>query len=95
MGLLGDEAQVEAQFGMFGDSATLDARYHGLRQTCHRLKNSIGGTRWNSKVTWAVRNLVSIRFETVLASVQDRCSVCIKHTIGIEIVLDALDGTPR
>jgi hypothetical protein len=26
MGLLGDEAQVEAQFCPFGDSATLDAR---------------------------------------------------------------------
>jgi hypothetical protein len=26
MGLLGDEAQVEAQFGPFGGSATLDAR---------------------------------------------------------------------
>jgi hypothetical protein len=26
MGLLGDEAQVEARFGQFGDSATLDSR---------------------------------------------------------------------
>jgi hypothetical protein len=26
MGLLGDEAQVEARYGTFGDSATLDAR---------------------------------------------------------------------
>jgi hypothetical protein len=26
MGLLGDEAQVEARFGPFGDSATLDAQ---------------------------------------------------------------------
>jgi hypothetical protein len=26
MGLLGDEAQVEARFGPFRDSATLDAR---------------------------------------------------------------------
>jgi hypothetical protein len=34
MGLLGDVAQVEARFGPFGDSATLDARLvHGLRQT--------------------------------------------------------------
>jgi hypothetical protein len=44
MGLLGDEAQVEAQFGPFGDSATLDARLvHGLRRTYRRLGNSIGG----------------------------------------------------
>jgi hypothetical protein len=49
MGVLGDEAQVEARFGPFGDSPTLDARLvHGLRQTYHRLSNSIGGTRWNS-----------------------------------------------
>jgi hypothetical protein len=26
---------------------------------------------------------------------QDRCTVCIEHTIGIEIILDTLDGTPR
>jgi hypothetical protein len=45
MGLLGDEAQVKAQFGPFGDSATLDARsVHGLCQTYRRLGNSIGGT---------------------------------------------------
>jgi hypothetical protein len=49
MGLLGDEAQVQARFRPFGDSATLDARLvHGLRRTYRRLRNSIGGTRWNS-----------------------------------------------
>ena len=26
---------------------------------------------------------------------QDRRTVCAEHTIGSEIVLDALDGTPR
>ena len=32
MVLLGDEAQLEARFGPFGDSANLDARWvHGLR----------------------------------------------------------------
>jgi hypothetical protein len=49
MGLLGDEAQVEAQFGPFGDSAALDARLmHGLHRMYCRLRNSIGGNRWNS-----------------------------------------------
>jgi hypothetical protein len=49
MGLLGHEAQVEARFSPFGDSATLDARLvHGLRRTYRRLINSIGGTRLNS-----------------------------------------------
>jgi hypothetical protein len=51
-GLLGDEAQVEARFGTFGDSATVDARLVlGLRRMCRRLGNSIGGIRWNSEVT--------------------------------------------
>jgi hypothetical protein len=36
-----------------------------------------------------------IYFEVVLVSVQDRCTVCTEHIIGIEIVLDILDGTPR
>jgi hypothetical protein len=27
--------------------------------------------------------------------VQDRCTVCIEHTIGSEIILDVPDGTPR
>jgi hypothetical protein len=40
-------------------------------------------------------NLVSICFEIVLASEQDRCSVSVKRTIGSLMVLDALDGTPR
>jgi hypothetical protein len=46
-------------------------------------------------VTWVVWNLVLVRLEIVLVLVQDRCTVCTDHTIGIEIVLDALDGTPR
>ena len=38
MVLLGDEAQLEARFGPFGDSANLDATLvHGLRRTYHRL----------------------------------------------------------
>jgi hypothetical protein len=46
MGLLGDEAQMEAWFGPFGDSATLDSRLvHGLRRMYRRLKNTIGRTR--------------------------------------------------
>ena len=33
--------------------------------------------------------------EIVLTSMQDRCMVCAKRTIGLEIRLDAPDGTPR
>jgi hypothetical protein len=56
MVLLGDDAQVDAHFGPYGDSANLDednvsigARLdHGLRQTYHRLRNCFGHTRWYS-----------------------------------------------
>ena len=41
MVLLGDEAQLEARFGPFGDTANLDARsVHGLRRMYHRLAKS-------------------------------------------------------
>jgi hypothetical protein len=46
-------------------------------------------------VTCAVWNLVFVRLEIVFVSVQDRGTVCTEHTIGIEIVLETLDGTPR
>jgi hypothetical protein len=49
MGLLGDEAQVEAWFGPFGE---------------------------------------------VLLLMHDWCMVCVKRTVGLEIVLEAPDGTP-
>ena len=39
-------------------------------------------------------NLLSVRLETVLVSVQDMCTVCVKCTIGSEIILDAPDGIP-
>jgi hypothetical protein len=44
---------------------------------------------------WAMWNLVTVCLEVVLVSVQDRCLVCAKHTIGSEIILDVPDGTPR
>ena len=40
-------------------------------------------------MTQVISNHVSIRLATVLVSVQDRCMVCAKRTIGLEIVLDA------
>ena len=43
--LLGEEAQVEARFGLFGDSANLDTRWvHGVRGTYYMLKNQFGHT---------------------------------------------------
>jgi hypothetical protein len=40
-------------------------------------------------------DLVSVHLEIVLVSVQDRSTVCTKHIIASEIILDAPDGTPR
>jgi hypothetical protein len=44
---------------------------------------------------WVMWNLVSVRLEIVLVSVQYRCMVCAVHTIVSEIVLEAPDKTPR
>jgi hypothetical protein len=42
---LGDEAQLEACFGLFRDIANLDARsVHDLRRMYHRLGNRFGRT---------------------------------------------------
>jgi hypothetical protein len=96
MVLLGDEAQVDARFGLFGDRVNLDAReVHGLRRTYRRLRNRLGRIQWISYVTLVMWNLVSIHLETVVLSVQDRCTACAKPTIGTKIVLDAPDCTPR
>ena len=50
MVLQGDEAQVEARFGLFG---------------------------------------------VVLILTQDRCTVCAERTIGLEMILDTIDGTEQ
>jgi hypothetical protein len=53
MELQGDVGQIEAQFGPFGDSVNLHTRLvHDLCQTCNRLENYFGHTRWDFKVTW-------------------------------------------
>ena len=40
-------------------------------------------------MTRVMSNHVSVRLEMVLVSVQDRCMVCAKRTIGSETILDA------
>jgi hypothetical protein len=44
---------------------------------------------------WVVWKLILVHLETVLLLVHNWCTVCTEHTISLEIVLDALDGTPR
>jgi hypothetical protein len=46
-------------------------------------------------VTWVMWNLVLIYLDIVFVSVQDRCMDCAKCTIGLEIILEEVDGTPR
>jgi hypothetical protein len=45
-----------------------------------------------TRLNW---KLVLVYSEIVLILMQDRCTVCAEHTIGLEIVLDTPDGTPR
>ena len=40
-------------------------------------------------MTWVMWNLTSFSLEIMLVSVQDRCTVCAKHTIGLDIVFNA------
>jgi hypothetical protein len=49
MVLLGDDAQVEARFSPFADSANLnEILVHCMRQTYHRLRKQFDRIRWNS-----------------------------------------------
>jgi hypothetical protein len=68
---------------------------HGLHQMYHRVRNHFRCTRWYSKLTRLKWKLVSVHLEIVLILMQDRCTVCAERTIGLEIILDAPDGTLR
>jgi hypothetical protein len=49
MVLLGDESQVQARSGLFGDNVSVGARLvHFLHQTYYWLRNYFGRTRWYS-----------------------------------------------
>jgi hypothetical protein len=39
---------------------------------------------------WVMWNLVSVHLKIVLVSVQDRCTVCAKHAICSEFILDTM-----
>ena len=40
-------------------------------------------------MTLVLWKLVSVRLEIVLVSVQDRCTICAKRTIGLDSVINA------
>ena len=41
------------------------------------------------------QKLILVHLEIVIILTQDRCTVCAERIIVLEIVLDALGGTPR
>ena len=56
---------------------------------------ALGAPGWYSKVRYVMLKLVLVRLGIVLVFARDRCMVCAEHTIGLEIILAAPDGTPR
>jgi hypothetical protein len=68
---------------------------HGCVERTIGLEIILNAPYRNSEVTWVIWNLILVHLEAVLVSVQDRCTVCAKHTIDLEIISDAADGTPR
>jgi hypothetical protein len=96
MELVSDVGRVESSFSPFGDSVSVSARLeHGLHRTYHRHRNRFGQSRSDSYVMRLKWKLGSVRFGIVLLLMQDWCTVYTKCTINIQIIFDALDGTPR
>jgi hypothetical protein len=94
-GLISHMGRVESRFSPFGDSVSVSARQvHGLHRTYHTHRNHFGRTRWDSLVTRLKWKLGSVRLEIVLLLMHDWCTVCVKRTVGSEIVLEAPNGTP-
>jgi hypothetical protein len=94
-GLISDMGHVESRFSPFGDSVSVSARQvHDSHRTYDRHRNHFGRTRWESLVTRLKWKVGLVRLEIVLLLMHDWCMVCVKCTVGSEIVLEALDRTP-
>ena len=84
---LGDEAQLEARFGPFGDSANLDARWmQGLHRTYHKLQKLLWTHSMELLGDVGHVESPSVHLEMVLVLVQDRSTVCANCSIGLDIV---------
>jgi hypothetical protein len=87
---------VEACLSPFGDSGNLNER---------KLRGFVSNVPLDQKLSWThpmellrewvMWNLILVHLETVLVSVQYRCTVCAKRTLGSEIILDEPDDTLR
>ena len=96
MVLLGDVVRVEARFVTFGDNVSLGTReVLGWHRTLHRLGSSFGCTHWYSLVTLVEWKHVSVHLVTMLVLAPERCTVDAVRCIGLDLVLDTLDGPPR
>jgi hypothetical protein len=62
---------------------------------CAKCRNHFGHTRQFSKVMWAQGEARFDPFGDSTNIDADRYTICTERTIGLEIVLDAPDGTPR
>jgi hypothetical protein len=91
---LGGESQVDAPFGLFGDSANLD-RSMVCAKMYHRLRIHFGCTRLYPKLTRLKWMLILVCLVTVLILTQDRCTICTERTIGSEIISNAPNGSPQ
>jgi hypothetical protein len=61
----------------------------------HSLRNHFGHTCWHSWVKKLKWYLGLVYLEIVLVLMQDRCMLCMEHTVCLEINMDAPDETPR
>jgi hypothetical protein len=95
MVLLGDEAQVDAHFSLFGDTANLDARLvHGFALNIPHAQKSF----WAHPIEH-LGDLGHVEshfgpFGESKVLEKDRCMACAERTIGLKIVLDTPDRTP-
>jgi hypothetical protein len=56
-----------------------------------RLENHFGRNRCYSYVMWVEWKIVSVHSEILLIAMQEWCTVCAECTIGLVIILDAMD----
>jgi hypothetical protein len=103
--LLGDVRHVESHFGPFGERVLVsvqDGRMFCLNVPrvqrsfwMHSMELLGAWVMWNLILVRLVTMLVLIHLEIVLVSMQDWCTICAKHTIGLEMILTHLIVTPR
>jgi hypothetical protein len=68
---------------------------HDLHQTYHRLSNRFDKIRWYSEVMRLKWKLILVCLDIALILTKDGYIVYAERSIGLEIILDAPDGTPR